>query len=64
MPHLHENRSDVFILISFDDWFQNFFPPISTVDITGAKQHSFTIPELIETEQRMETIASEMTVIC
>ena len=55
--------SILLILVSLDDRFQNLFPTISTMDITRAKQHSFTIPELIEAEQWMETGTPEMTVV-
>ena len=55
---------DIFIFIPFHYRRQKFLPAISDVDFTGAKQHSFTVAELIEAEQRMEAIAAEMTVIC
>jgi len=51
------------VLIPLNDRFQNFFPTVSTVNIARPKHRSFTIPELIEAEQRMETGTPEMTVV-
>ena len=53
----------LFVLVSLDDRFQNFLPTISAVNITRAQQDAFTIPELIEAEQRMETGTAEMAVV-
>ena len=53
----------LFVLVSLDDRFQNFLPTISAVNITRAQQDAFTIPELIEAEQRMETATPEMAVV-
>ena len=50
----------LFVLISLDDRFQNFLSTISAVNITRAQQDAFTIPELIEAEQGMETGTAEM----
>ena len=44
----------LFVLVSLDDRFQNFLPTISAVNITRAQQDAFTIPELIEAEQRVD----------
>ena len=53
----------LFVLVSLDDRVQNFLPTISAVNITRAQRDAFTIPELIEAEQRMETGTAEMTVV-
>ena len=53
----------LFVLVSLDDRVQNFLPTISAVNITRAQQDAFTIPELIEAEQRMKTGTPEMTVV-
>ena len=55
---------DILALVPLNDRFQNFLPTISAVDITRAQQDAFTIPELIEAEQRMETGTPAMTVVC
>ena len=64
--HFTAMNSDLlilFVLVSLDDRFQNFLPTISAVNITRAQQDAFTIPELIEAEQRMETGTAEIAVV-
>ncbi len=56
--------SDILVLVQLNDRIQKFLPTICTVNIAGPKQYSFTITELIEAEQRMETGTPEMTVVC
>ena len=64
MQHRLESISPILlVLVSFDERLQNFLPTINTVNITRAKQDSFTIPELIETEHRMKTGTTEMTIV-
>ena len=55
---------DILVLVPVNDWFKQFFPTVGTVNVARPEQHSFTIPKLIEAEQRMKTGTSEMSIIC
>ena len=50
------------IRISRDDWLQNRFPSIGTVDVAGAQGAPFQMAKLVEDEQRVITHAAEVTV--
>jgi len=52
------------VLIPVNDRLYQLPPTVGTVNIARPKHRSFTIPELIEAEQRMKTGTSEMAIIC